>query len=175
MAAFYQLYQNYGAELWLGLAFLVLILAAGLILLFLRLRQTLTAYRSLVTGVEGQDLEEILNYHIAQVEQAKAQVDQLTHVAQEMERGLQRSLQRVGMVRFNPFSDRGGDQSFSIVLADSQGDGVVITSLHSRTESRVYAKPLSRWGSEYALTEEEKEAIARAHKREEGDPGSELV
>ena len=71
-------------------------------------------------------------------------------------------LQRVGIVRYNPFADTGGDQSFSLALADAEGNGVVVSSLHRRNENRVYAKPLARWESTYLLTEEEKQAIVIA-------------
>ena len=85
----------------------------------------------------------------------------LEHLARQTEEALSSNL-RLGVVRFNPFEDTGGDQSFAIALIDKQGDGVVISSLHSRKETRVYAKPLKNRESAYPLTEEEKEAIARA-------------
>ncbi len=68
-------------------------------------------------------------------------------------------LQKVGMVRFNPFSEVGSDQSFSVALLNGQDDGVVITSLYTREENRVYGKPIKGGISEYSLSNEEKEAI----------------
>ena len=75
---------------------------------------------------------------------------------------MQRTVQRVGLVRFNPFSDTGGDQSFSIALLDGEGDGLVISSLFSRNETRVFAKPIQAGQSKYNLTEEEQQAILLA-------------
>lgn len=72
------------------------------------------------------------------------------------------SVQRVGIVRFNPFSESGGDQSFSIALLNGKNDGIVITSLYARGENRVYGKPIKDGKSEYQLSEEEKTAIAKA-------------
>jgi len=72
------------------------------------------------------------------------------------------SIQQVGIVRFNPFSEVGGDQSFSIALLDGRGNGVVITSLYTREGNRVYGKPIKAGQSEYLLSAEEKEAIERA-------------
>jgi len=66
------------------------------------------------------------------------------------------------VVRFNPFSGVGSDQSFSIALLDSNDNGVVITSLYTRNENRVYAKPLKAGRSEYLLSAEEKNAIEKA-------------
>jgi len=71
----------------------------------------------------------------------------------------------LGVVRFNPFSDVGGDQSFAIALVDGHGNGVVISSLYGRHDIKVYAKPLKKWESEYTLTDEEKQAIAHAFKQ----------
>ena len=55
-----------------------------------------------------------------------------------------RAFQRVGLVRFNPFEDTGGNQSFALALLDAEGNGWVLSSLHARTGTRVYAKPITR-------------------------------
>ncbi|HEX9075532.1 MAG TPA: DUF4446 family protein, partial [Anaerolineae bacterium] len=60
------------------------------------------------------------------------------------------------------FPDKGGDQSFTVAILDDHADGVVLSGLHSRADSRVYAKPVVRGQSNYTLTGEEKDAIARA-------------
>ncbi|MBI5878860.1 MAG: DUF4446 family protein [Chloroflexi bacterium] len=82
------------------------------------------------------------------------------------------ALQRVGIVRFNPFEDTGGDQSFALCIADANGNGVVINGLYRRNESRVFAKPLVAWLSTYTLSNEEKQAIGRARGDAEPDAGS---
>ncbi len=74
------------------------------------------------------------------------------------------SVQRVGVVRFNPFKEIGGDQSFSAALLDGNNDGIVITSLYTREGNRVYGKPIKAGLSEYLLSEEEKKAIEMAKK-----------
>lgn len=72
------------------------------------------------------------------------------------------SLQHVGVVRFNPFHDTGGDYSFAVALLDAQGGGVLLTGMYHRDQCRVYAKPVRGWTSEYELTEEERAAIEQA-------------
>jgi len=72
------------------------------------------------------------------------------------------SFQKVGVVRYNPFKDVGGDQSFSVALLDGQNSGFVITSLYMRERTRVFAKPVMQGRSEYSLSEEEKRAINKA-------------
>jgi hypothetical protein len=66
------------------------------------------------------------------------------------------------MVRFNPFSDTGGDQSFVIALLDGKNNGVVFSSLYTRGQPLVYAKPIEAGASRYQLSKEEADALARA-------------
>jgi len=67
-------------------------------------------------------------------------------------------------LRFNPFkgTDLGGNQSFSSVFVDEEGNGVVITSMHTRERTSVFAKPLQNWKSIYELTAEEKTVIKQS-------------
>src|SRR6185503_6638551 len=74
----------------------------------------------------------------------------------------QRTIQKVAVIRYNPFSDTGGDQSFAIALLDSLGNGVVVSSLHSRTDTRVFAKPVQSGRSKFQLSDEEQDAIRKA-------------
>ncbi|NLC77511.1 MAG: DUF4446 family protein, partial [Clostridia bacterium] len=66
------------------------------------------------------------------------------------------------MVRYNAFTGLGSDQSFSLALLDSRDDGVVITSIYGREDSRFYAKPVKGGRSRYRLTDEELLALDRA-------------
>jgi len=72
------------------------------------------------------------------------------------------SVQKVGMVRFNPFSEVGGDQSFSVALLDGSNNGIVITSLYIREGNRVYGKPINNGQSKYQLSNEENKAVEKA-------------
>lgn len=78
---------------------------------------------------------------------------------------LQSAIVGVSLVRYNPFKDTGGNLSFSLALVDEKGNGVVVTSLNSRNDSRFYCKPVSGFASEIPLSDEEKEAIQRAHEK----------
>lgn len=111
-------------------------------------------------GEEG--LDEILDRILTDLGRTGQRLDALNALHLELEALLRRSIQRVGVVRFNPFPDAGGDQSFAIALLDSEGTGLVVSSLHSRTETRVFAKPVAGGRSRYALSDEEQDAIERA-------------
>jgi predicted phosphohydrolase len=75
---------------------------------------------------------------------------------------IRNSYQRFAMVRYNPFSDTGGDQSFSLALLDLNNNGVVITSIHGREINRIYAKQVDNGVSKHNLSAEEEEAIKGA-------------
>jgi len=107
----------------------------------------------------AENLKEIL----AQFKDLK---EDFQKISKELEDLKKFSIQKVGIVRFNPFKEVGGNQSFSIALLDGNDNGIVITSLYTREGNRVYGKPIKRGQSEYLLSEEEKEAIAKAMKME---------
>jgi Protein of unknown function (DUF4446) len=75
------------------------------------------------------------------------------------------ALRHLGVVRYDAFSDMGGHLSWSLALLDGGGDGVVLTSIHGRSEARTYAKSVSGWTSEQQLSPEEEEAITSAKAR----------
>ena len=79
-----------------------------------------------------------------------------------LERVQRKAVQRVGLVRFNPFEDTGGNQSFALAMLDQHGDGFVVSSLHARAATRVYGKAIAGGRSEAALSEEEAEALRLA-------------
>ncbi|MDQ5957958.1 MAG: hypothetical protein QG665_299 [Patescibacteria group bacterium] len=83
---------------------------------------------------------------------------------EDIYRRLKGVLQRCHTIRFNPFADQGGNQSFATAIMDEEGDGVVISSLYSRDKVSVYAKPLKKFASAHELSSEETQAIAEAKK-----------
>lgn len=69
-------------------------------------------------------------------------------------------IQKVNLVRYNPYEDTGGDQSFTACFLDKNGTGFVITSLHTRSGTRVFAKPVVKGkGTKYQLSKEEQEVV----------------
>jgi hypothetical protein len=145
---------------------LALVALSGMVLLLARQQRLLGQYEHLMTGTAGGNLETILNDHITQVRAAAGRVEDVGQLAELLEERSRLSLQHVGIVRFSPFRDTGGDQSFALVIADDHGHGVVLSSLHARDVTRVYAKPLASWDSPYSLTDEEKKAIALAQQKQ---------
>ena len=117
---------------------------------------------ALTRGEEGKDLGAILDAHLDKVFAVSNEVDELTVRTAVAEANLRRSFQRIGLVRFNPFEDTGGNQSFALALLDSKNDGIVVSSLHSRQNTRLYLKAIVGGRSETALSDEEAEALRKA-------------
>ena len=157
------LYTNY---IVVGLIAVVCGLTAWISILQVQLSRVRQQYARMMTGSSGHNLEETLNQHVERVSQVLDTVSALETHTRQMERTLRHSLQWLGIIRFNPFRNTGGAQSFALALVDGHGDGIVLSSLHARENTRVYAKPLHTWESTYTLTAEEEQAIARAHQQQ---------
>jgi len=112
---------------------------------------------------EPRNFKEVLKY----LENLEKDFGKISQDLEILKRENQLSVKRVGMVRFNPFREVGGDQSFSLALLDDDNSGVVITSLYIREGNRVYGKPIKEGKSEYSLSSEEKEALLKATKNDQ--------
>lgn len=119
-------------------------------------------YSNLTKGVDDVSLIAALDRHVEGVQALAGKVDVLAGVCETLQADVRLSLRRVGIIRYNPFGDTGGDQSFALALLDDQGDGVVISSIFGRSDSRLYAKPVRGGKSKYTLSAEEDQAIIQA-------------
>ncbi len=151
---------------WVGL---VLVLALGTFCLGLgsRLSRVERQYKALMRGSiapgeQGLSIGEALVRQGEGLELARSDLAALQKRVVDMNVLVSHSVQHVGLVRYNPFQDTGGDQSFALALLDKQGDGVVISSLHSRTMTRFYAKPIKAGIAVVSLSEEEVKAVQQA-------------
>lgn len=138
------------------------ILGLGFLLLGARVWQLERQLRVLFRGKRAKDLEEVMVNVCTELERIQKAVGTVESQLGHVEGRLQRSVQGVGVVRFNPFRDAGSDQSFVAAFLDEGRNGVVISSLYARDGVRVYGKPIERGISPYTLSVEEKEAIKRA-------------
>ncbi len=145
-----------------ALGILVLLLLVVVLTQGRRIRRLARRLDQLTRGEDGKDLGAVLHAHLDKVSSVSREIDELTVRTAMAETNLRRSFQRIGMVRFNPFEDTGGNQSFALALLDANGDGVIVSSLHSRTGTRVYAKGVTAGRSEAALSDEESRAVQDA-------------
>jgi hypothetical protein len=124
-----------------------------------RIRRAAGAYRALASDSQGGSLQQLLDMHLAKVIEVGTRAEELTRLYESLEARSRGSLQHIGMVRFNPFEDTGSDQSFAIALLDDRRDGIVLSSLHGRGQTRVFAKPVEGGESKHQLSDEEAQAI----------------
>ena len=116
----------------------------------------------LTRGADGRSLEAVLDAHLDKVLSVAREVDELSARSAVLEANGRRAVQRMGLVRFNPFEETGGNQSFALALTDANGDGFVISSLHARAGTRLYAKAVVAGRSDAALSAEEEQALRLA-------------
>lgn len=142
-------------------AYLLILLLVALALLLAWNIHLERRLHKLLQGKNGASLEDT----IIALGQSVRETDEVNEEIQKhlikMEERLQRSIQQVKTIRFNPFPDQGGNYSFALGLLDEHGDGVVISTLYSRDKTSAFAKPIKNRGSEFELTSEEKQAVSK--------------
>lgn len=165
MDTFRSAFDQHAAVLWVSLAIAVVLLAIWLLRVHLRSRRTESRIEGVLSDLSEGNTAHQLTEYLAFVRSTAGTVRQVKEEHDRLARIVPSAVQRVGLVRFSPFHDTGGDQSFTLALLDGRGDGVVLTALHSRTDSRLYAKPIESGSSAYSLTPEEREAMDQAFGR----------
>lgn|SRR3989338_4107878 len=146
----------------LGFSILTIVNLLILIWLFLKFTTFRKTQKQLMSGEgEGANLEEIVLKQKKQISTLTKNLKELGKLLEEIVENNKINMQKAGVVRFNPFADTGGNMSFTIALLDGRDNGILISSLHSREGTRIYAKALEN-GQGHNLTDEEKEAIVKA-------------
>jgi hypothetical protein len=142
-----------------GVALLAFLFAA--ISLF-RLRKARKEYMILRGDGPERDVLAAVGRTMKRVDAMNTRIDSLA-LSQEEQASISRfAVQRFALVRYDAFDDMGGQLSFSAALLDDHGDGLLITSINGRTETRTYAKPIKQLTSPHNLSDEEREAISAA-------------
>jgi hypothetical protein len=155
-------YQSYAPYLWAALVALVIVLALWIITLQLRVNRLIGHYTRLFSGTTFGTFEEAMDRYVGRLEETVDRVAALNQLCLNVQNELNGTIQKVGIVRFNPFNDVGSDQSFALALLNAKGTGIVLSSLFSRTSTRMFAKAIVEAKSPYPLTDEEREAIEQA-------------
>ncbi|MDP4159081.1 MAG: DUF4446 family protein [Bacillota bacterium] len=145
-----------------GLALLLLISLLLIFLLYYRMKRFEDSHLALRTFLSGNQLDTLLQEYTRKVEEQDLELKKTSARLTPIEDKLRDSIDRASIIRFKAFEDVGSDLSFALALLNQEGDGVVISAIHSRDESRVYGKPLKHGNSTYMLTEEENEAVYKA-------------
>ncbi len=146
----------------LGMTIMILLALIIFISINVKLAKLNKRYRTMMKGMEGVNVEQMLLAHIEEVKQGQLKIDSLIKDCERLDSISKKCIQKYGIIRFNAFDDMGSDLSFAIALLDYQNNGIVISSIYSRSDSHTYAKPIISGESSYFLTEEEKQALRQA-------------
>lgn len=142
-----------------GVALLCLL---ATIFLGLRLKTVRKQYALLRGDGDPKDIFSIVNRSLKEIDMAERRIDSVVATLEDQAAVGRFAIQRFGLVRYDAFQEMGGQVSFSVAFLNDHGDGVVITSINGRTETRTYAKPVKNLTSSHNLSGEELEAIATA-------------
>lgn len=142
---------------------LIIILALWLAWITVQLIRLKKNYATFTQGSHRKSLDDLLSTLVQSEQATKEDIAKLRARCAKIEKDEGYHIQKIGLLRFNPFKDTGGDQSFILALLDAHDTGVVITALYSRMGTRWYTKRISHGKStEHELSEEEKKALSMA-------------
>ncbi|HSW47859.1 MAG TPA: DUF4446 family protein [Candidatus Saccharimonadales bacterium] len=141
----------------------LLVVVVWLSVITFYLRRMIRNYSLLTEGMRKKTLEDILTNMVKEQKISKKDIAFLSQRCDNIEREGLSYIQKIGLLRFNPFKDTGGDQSFILSLINAEDTGVVITALYSRSGTRWYAKRVNNGkGVEHELSEDEKKSLKMA-------------
>ena len=146
----------------LGLLALFFLLALLLVRQSLRLTRLERKYRRLLGSAPEGNVEEILQSLHAELASVKEALSRTEKTQQSLFARMKTALRGVSLVRYNAFQNTGSDLSYSLALLDEGRDGVVLSAIYGREESRTYAKPVKGGRSSYHLSDEESRVLRQA-------------
>lgn len=153
---------------WWAFSAVSLLLLISLLMIFLlqrRMKRFETSHLALQTFMSGNQLDALLEEYIQKIDEQGVELQKSNARFTPIEDKLRASVDRVELVRFRAFENVGSDLSFAFALLNQEGSGIVLSAIHNRDESRVYGKPVKEGESNYSLTAEEQEVIAKAMDR----------
>lgn len=127
-----------------------------------RFLQLQNQYGQFLKGADATQIETLVKKYGDNVDDALQKLDEMAQFSANLHKQLQFAISKQALIRFNPFGDTGGDQSFVLAILDNHNNGVIISSVHARTGTRVYAKEILNGLSKYNLSDEETIALQKA-------------
>ena len=121
-------------------------------------------WKKLLIGTNKKDLLKVLNKILDRQELGSKDISQVKKEISRINEVSLGHVQKVALVRFNPFHETGGDHSFSLAVLDGRDTGFIITGLHTRERTRLYMKEVKSGKSDVELSVEEKKVLLRAQK-----------
>jgi hypothetical protein len=144
------------------LGFTCFIMLVWLIVLALKIRRINTREKRVAEAGKNGDFVVSIENSLKELNDIRTRIDGLNSRHEELADKFQGAVQKVGIVRFDAFEDIGGMLSFAVALLDHNGDGVLVSTINGRQDSRSYAKPVVKGQSTFNLSIEERQAIEEA-------------
>lgn len=159
--------QQYIVLFLIGFTILILLLFLFCIVLLLKIRRERKRYDFFMGANRRPDynLETQMKEYFTRAKEIDEKYTKLLNMVTDMDKTMKSNVRKVGLVRYNPFQEMGGNLCFALALLDGEDNGVVLNGIHSRTGSFTYAKPIEMGVSTYLLSEEELEAIRIAQEK----------
>jgi len=144
------------------LALFVLLLFIRVLALGSKLKKLRKQYLAVMGDTGVTNIEEVVVDLKNQLDEQREMIDRMQGEMKNVQTTLPQMKTKLGIHRYNAFSDGGSDLSFSIAIVNEEKDGAVFSGLHSRESTYVYAKPVEKGESPYPLTPEERKAMQEA-------------
>ncbi|MFQ5600001.1 MAG: DUF4446 family protein [Candidatus Krumholzibacteriia bacterium] len=151
-----------GLHLSITAAVLSLVALALCVFLFARVHRFTRPFEELARAAETSDLEDLLQAQLQGVDRNQRRIEEILAYTRHLRAQAMNAIQGFGFLRYDAFDDIRGKQSYSLCLLDAHRNGLLITTIAGRTDSRAYAKPIRTGGCEMAISEEETQALEMA-------------
>ena len=145
---------------------LISVLALWLFIISIFLIKTYSTYKKLTANISKKDFASALLDIKKQLKTIDDDLNDFRRALRDTNKSLKSYVQKVGFVRYNPFGNTGGDQSFCLCLLDQKDNGILITSLHARDHTRTYTKEIKagKTADKSKLSKEEAQCLKNANK-----------
>ena len=139
-----------------------LILFIYCILLHVKLNTLSKKYKYFMDGENGVNIERKLAVEVKEIREATASLDDLFARQEIIQKTQSNTFQKIGFVKYNAFENIGNDSSFALTLLDGNNNGICLSSIYGRNESRVFSKPIYHGRASVALSQEEQDSLNEA-------------
>ncbi len=149
---------------WIGMVTIVLVIAVLVycVILHIRLGSLKKKYDFFMQGDNGASLERKLSVEVSEIRDAAKGLESLLSEQAAIRNTQSNTIQKIGFIKYNAFENIGNDLSFALTLLDGNNNGICISSIYGRNESRIFSKPIVKGKSLVSLSQEELESLNEA-------------
>ena len=149
---------------WIGMATIVLVIAllVHCVILHIRLGSLKKKYDFFMQGDNGASLERKLSVEVSEIRDAAKGLETMMTEQAAIRNIQSNTIQKIGFIKYNAFENIGNDLSFALTLLDGNNNGICISSIYGRNESRIFSKPIVKGKSLVSLSQEELESLNEA-------------